>query len=65
VKAVRAEEMTKEKNAEALDTLAREYIIKGKKAEAIEMEKKSIDFEPENKEFKENLAIYHRDVNKN
>jgi tetratricopeptide (TPR) repeat protein len=52
--AVRAVEMTKEKNAEALDTLSRAYFINGKKVEAI-------DLEPENKTFKENLALYERE----
>jgi tetratricopeptide (TPR) repeat protein len=59
--AVRAVEMTKEKNAEALDTLARAYFINGKKAEAIGTEKKAIELEPENKAFKENLAFYERE----
>jgi Flp pilus assembly protein TadD len=59
--AVRAVEMTKEKNAEALDTLARAYFINGKKADAIETEKKAIALEPENKQFKENLAFFERE----
>jgi tetratricopeptide (TPR) repeat protein len=59
--AVRAVEMTKEKNAEALDTLARAYFVNNKKAEAVETEKKAIDLEPQNKAFKENLAFYERE----
>jgi len=59
--AVRAVEMTKEKNAEALDTLARAYFINGKKADAIETEKKAIELDPESKAFKENLAFYERE----
>jgi tetratricopeptide (TPR) repeat protein len=59
--AVRAVEMTKEKNAEALDTLARAYFVNGKKAEAIQTEKKAIELEPENKTFKENLAFYEKE----
>jgi tetratricopeptide (TPR) repeat protein len=62
--AVRAVEMTKEKNAEALDTLARAYFINGKKAEAIETEKKAIELELNNKELKENLSFYERDSKK-
>lgn len=62
--AVRAVEMTKEKNAEVLDTLARVYFINGKKAEAVETEKKAIELEPENKAFKENLAFYERESKK-
>jgi len=62
--AVRAVEMTKEKNAEALDTLARAYFINGKKAEAIETEKKAIELEPESKEFKQNLAFYEKGIKK-
>jgi tetratricopeptide (TPR) repeat protein len=47
--AVRAVEMTNEKNVEVLDTLARAYFINGKAAEAVETEKKAIELEPENR----------------
>jgi cytochrome c-type biogenesis protein CcmH/NrfG len=47
-----------------LDTLARAYFINGKVTEAIEAEKKAIELEPENKEFKENLAFYERESKK-
>jgi len=61
---VRAVEMTKEKSAEALDTIVRAYFINGKKAEATETKKKAIQFEPDNREFEENLVLYERDGKK-
>jgi len=59
--ASKAAALSKEKNAGVLDTLARVYFINGKVKEAIEMEKKAIDLEPENKTFKENLGLYERE----
>jgi tetratricopeptide (TPR) repeat protein len=59
--ASRAAALSKEKNAGVLDTLARAYFINGKVIEAIETEKKAIELEPNNKEFKENLASYERE----
>lgn len=56
--AVRAAELSNEKNSEILDTLARAYFINGKKAEAIEAEQKALRLEPGNKEFAENLKQY-------
>ena len=56
--AVKAAELSNEKNAEILDTLARAYFINGKKAEAIEAEKKALRLEPGNREFTENLKRY-------
>lgn len=62
--ASRAAALSKEKNAVVLDTLARVYFINGKVKDAIETEKKAILLEPENKEFKENLALYEREMKK-
>ena len=62
--AVRAAEMTKGKNSEVLDTLARAYFINDKKAEAVETEKKAILMEPENEMFKEHLAFYEQENRK-
>ena len=59
--ASKAAALSKEKNAGVLDTLGRAYFINGKVMEAIETEKKAILLEPENKEFKENLALYERE----
>jgi tetratricopeptide (TPR) repeat protein len=62
--ASRAAALSKEKNAVVLDTLARAYFINGKVIEAIETEKKALGLEPDNKEFKENLAFYERENKK-
>jgi len=59
--ASKAVALSKEKNAGVLDTLARVYFINGKVKEAIETEKKAIDLEPENKKYKENLALYEKE----
>jgi tetratricopeptide (TPR) repeat protein len=56
--AVRAAELSNEKNAEILDTLARAYFVNGKKAEAIEAEQKALRLEPGSREFTENLKQY-------
>jgi len=62
--ASRAAALSKEKNAGVLDTLSRAYFVNGKIKEAIETEKKAIALEPENGSFKENLAMYEREVKK-
>jgi tetratricopeptide (TPR) repeat protein len=62
--ASKASALSKEKNAGVLDTLARVYFINGKVKEAIETEKKAIVLEPNNNEFKKNLAIYERESKK-
>ena len=63
--AVKAAELSNEKNAEILDTLARVYFINGKVNEAIEAEKKALKLEPNNERFKENLNEYERVMKKN
>jgi tetratricopeptide (TPR) repeat protein len=62
--ASKAAALSKEKNAGVLDTLSRVYFINGKVKEAIETEKKAIDLEPSNREFKENLALYENESKK-
>ncbi len=58
--AKKAAELSKEKNAEILDTLARAYFIKGMVKEAIEAEKKALKLEPYNDEFKTKLKEYEK-----
>ena len=58
--AKKAAELTKESNAEILDTLARAYYINGRVKEAIETEKKALEIMSQNEEFKKNLEIYER-----
>jgi tetratricopeptide (TPR) repeat protein len=58
--AVKAAEMSNEKNAEILDTLARVYFINGKIRDAVETEKKALKLEPNNEKFKENLREYEK-----
>lgn len=56
----KAAELSKEKNAEILDTLARAYFINGMVREAIETENKALKLEPYNDEFKAKLKEYEK-----
>jgi tetratricopeptide (TPR) repeat protein len=56
----KAAELSKERNAEILDTLARAYFINGKVKEALETESKALKLAPNNEGFKENLKIYQK-----
>lgn len=58
--AKKAEELSKGKNAEILDTLARAYFINGMVKEAVEAEKKALKIESNNEGFKENLKVYEK-----
>jgi tetratricopeptide (TPR) repeat protein len=58
--AKKAAELSKERNAEILDTLARAYFINGKINEAIATENKALKLKPYNDGFKENLKIYQK-----
>ena len=58
--ALKAVELSKEKNAEILDTLARAYYINGKVKEAIETEKKTLKLAPKNETFKKKLEEYEK-----
>ncbi|MEW6054838.1 MAG: tetratricopeptide repeat protein [Nitrospirota bacterium] len=58
--AKKAAELSKEKNAEILDTLARAYFINGMVKEAIEAENKALKLEPYNDEFKNRLKEYDK-----
>ncbi len=62
--AAKAAELSSERNAEILDTLARVYFINGKINEAIETEKKALRLEPNNERFKENLKEYEKAMRK-
>ncbi len=62
VHALKAVELTKEKNAEALDTLARAYFANGKVKDAVETEKKAVKLAPGDEGFKERLGEYERAV---
>lgn len=56
----KAAELSKERNAEILDTLAHAYFINGKLKEAVEAERKALKLKPGNQEFKERLEEYQR-----
>jgi Flp pilus assembly protein TadD len=58
--AKKAAELSKEKNAEILDTLARAYFINGMLNEVIDAENKAIKLEPYNDEFKGKLREYEK-----
>lgn len=58
--AKKAAELSKEKNAEILDTLARAHFINGLVEEAIEIENKALKLEPYNDEFKNRLKEYEK-----
>jgi tetratricopeptide (TPR) repeat protein len=58
--AKKAAELSKEKNAEILDTLARAYFMNGMVKEAIDAENKALKLEPYNDEFKGRLKEYEK-----
>ena len=58
--ATKAAELSNERNAEILDTLARVYFINRKVNEAVETEKKALKLELNNERFKENLKEYEK-----
>jgi Flp pilus assembly protein TadD len=58
--AKKAAELSKEKNAEILDTLARAYFINGQFKEAIDTENKALKLEQYNDEFKNKLKEYEK-----
>ncbi|MGA1864334.1 MAG: tetratricopeptide repeat protein [bacterium] len=60
--AKKAVELSHEKNAEILDTLAHAYFINGKIKEAIETEMKAVNLAPHNEGFRENLESYEREM---
>jgi tetratricopeptide (TPR) repeat protein len=59
--AKKAVELSHEKNAEILDTLANAYFINGKMKEAIEAQMKALALAPDNEGFQENLKRYERE----
>jgi tetratricopeptide (TPR) repeat protein len=61
--AKKAAELSKEKNAEILDTLARAYFINGQIKEAVEIENRALKLEPYNDEFKGRLKEYEEAIN--
>jgi tetratricopeptide (TPR) repeat protein len=56
--AKKAAELSNEKKADILDTLARAYLMNEMNKEAIEAEKKALKIEPNNKRFQKNLRVY-------
>ena len=58
--AKKAAELSKEKNAEILDTLARAYFMNGMLKESIDAENKALKLEPYNDEFKGKLKEYEK-----
>jgi tetratricopeptide (TPR) repeat protein len=58
--AKKAAELSKEKNSEILDTLAKAYDINGQVEEAIATENKAVNLEPYNDEFKMRLREYEK-----
>lgn len=60
--ASKAARLSKERNAEILDTLARSCFINGKLNEAVDAERKALRLDPENGTFKANLRSYEQAV---
>lgn len=58
--AKKAAELSKEGNAEILDTLAKAYFINGKLKEALEAEEKAVKLDSHNKAFKEHVQAYEQ-----
>jgi tetratricopeptide (TPR) repeat protein len=60
--AKKAAELSKEKNAEIMDTLARAYFMNGMVKEAVDAENKALKLEPYNDEFKGKLREYEKAI---
>jgi Flp pilus assembly protein TadD len=60
--AKKAAELSRGKNAEILDTLARAYFMNGMVKEAVDSKNKALKLEPYNDEFKNRLAGYEKEV---
>jgi tetratricopeptide (TPR) repeat protein len=60
--AKKAAELTKEGNAEILDTLATAYSTNGSMTEALEVEKKALKLDPVNQTYKEKAATFERSL---
>jgi tetratricopeptide (TPR) repeat protein len=60
--AKKAAEISSERNAEILDTLARAYFINGMNKEAVEAEQKAVKLSSSNEQFKSNLKSYEKKV---
>jgi Flp pilus assembly protein TadD len=60
--AKKAAELSKGKNAEIMDTLARAYFMNGMVKEAIDAENKALKLEPYNDEFKGRLKEYEKAI---
>jgi tetratricopeptide (TPR) repeat protein len=60
--AKKAAELSKEKNAEILDTLAKIYFMNGQVKEAIDAGNKALKLEPYNDEFKSKLKEYEKAI---
>lgn len=58
--AKKAAELSNERNAEILDTLASAYFINANVKEAVETERKAIKLEPDNEGVKKNLKNYEK-----
>jgi len=63
--AKKAAELSKERDAEILDTLAQAYFINGKLKKAVETERRALELEPNNGKFKENLKVYEQAMTNN
>lgn len=60
----KAADLSREKNAQVMDTLAKAYFINGKVEESIEAEKKAMRLDAKNGAFKEHLHEYEQAVTK-
>jgi len=58
--AEKAASLSKEANAEILDTLARAYFMNDKIQEAVDAERKAINLDPQNAEFQKHLESYEQ-----
>jgi tetratricopeptide (TPR) repeat protein len=63
--AKKAAELSKEGNAEILDTLAQAYFINGEIQEALEAAQKAVQLDSQNQGFKEHLADYQKALEEN
>ena len=61
--AKKAAELSNDKNAEILDTLARAYFINGQIRDAVDTENRALKLDPYNDEFKGRLKEYEKAIN--
>jgi tetratricopeptide (TPR) repeat protein len=58
--AQRSVELTQWKDGNSIDTLAEAYYVNGNYQQAVDIQKKALELEPDNKELQEHMARYRK-----